>query len=146
MAAVFDFFLIRSSDDLRSSLVVSSNLENMGLAVGISLLLCIEAEIHVRDIRYFYFRLMAAIFDFSLIRTSDSLRSSLVVSPDLENMSIAVGISLISCIETELRLISFFLLPSWISDFGFIRQCFWWCHEKFTPENIGILLCFYHVG
>jgi len=51
---------------------------------------------------------MAAIFDYSLIRTSDSLRGSLVVSPNLENMGIAVGISLLSCIETELRLISFF--------------------------------------
>ena len=37
-----------------------------------------------------YFRLMAAIFDFSLIRTSGSLRSSLVVLPDVENMGIAV--------------------------------------------------------
>jgi len=46
---------------------------------------------------------MAAIFNFSLIRTSDSLRGSLVVSPDLENMGIAIGYSLLSCIETELR-------------------------------------------
>jgi len=61
------------------------------------------------------------------------------VSPDLENMGIAVGISLLSCIETELRLISFFsaaILDFWllvssdsVSD-GAI--------EKFTLENIGI--------
>jgi len=57
-----------------------------------------------------YFRLMAAIFDLSLIRTSDSLRSSLVVSPDLENMGIAVGISLLSCIEAEICVISYLLL------------------------------------
>jgi len=53
---------------------------------------------------------MAAIFDFSLISTFDSLRSSLVVSPDLENMGIAVEISLLSCIEAEIHVISY-LLP-----------------------------------
>jgi len=62
---------------------------------------------------------MTAIFDFFLIRTSDSLWSSLVVSSNLENMGIAVEISLLSCIETELRLISFLQPPSWISDFRF---------------------------
>jgi len=62
---------------------------------------------------------MAAIFDFSLIRTSDFLRGNLFVSSDHENMGIAVGILLISCIETELRLISFFQPPSWSSDFRF---------------------------
>jgi len=45
-----------------------------------------------------YFWLMAAIFDFSLIRTSDSLRSSLVVSTDLENMGTAVGILLLAVV------------------------------------------------
>jgi len=82
---------------------------------------------------------MAAIFDFSFIHTSDSVRGSLVVSPDLENMGIAVGISLLSCIETELRLLSCFsaaILDFWlpvssdsVSD-GAI--------EKFIPENIGV--------
>jgi len=60
---------------------------------------------------------MAAIFDFSLIRTSDSLRGSLVVSLDLKNMGIAVGISLLSCLETELHLICFFsaaILDFWL--------------------------------
>jgi len=57
-----------------------------------------------------YFRLMTAIFDFSLIRTSDSLRSSLVVSPHLENMGTAVGIPLLSCIKAKICVISY-LLP-----------------------------------
>jgi len=48
---------------------------------------------------------MAAIFDFSFIRTSDSLRSSLVVSPDLENIGIIVGITFLSCIEAVIRVI-----------------------------------------
>jgi len=38
---------------------------------------------------------MAAIFDFLQIRTSVILVSTLVVLPDLENMGIAVGISLL---------------------------------------------------
>jgi len=38
---------------------------------------------------------MAVIFDFSQIRTSVILMSTLVVLPDLENMDIAVGISLL---------------------------------------------------
>ena len=52
---------------------------------------------------------MAAIFNFSLIRTvrtSGSARSSLVVLPDLENMGMAVGSSLLSCIEAETYVIS----------------------------------------
>jgi len=58
------------------------------------------------------------------------------VSP--ENMGIVVGISLLSCIETELRLISFFQPPSWISDFRFHPTVSDGTIEKFTPENIGI--------
>jgi len=82
---------------------------------------------------------MVAIFDFSLMRTSVSLRTGLVVSLYLENIGIAVGISLLSRIETELRFISFFsaaILDFWlpvssdsVSD-GAI--------EKFTLEIIGI--------
>jgi len=81
---------------------------------------------------------MAAIFDFFLIHTSDSLRGSLVVSPDLENMGIAVGISLLSCIETELHLISFFSchLDFWlpVSSNSVSEGAI----EKFTPENLGV--------
>jgi len=42
-----------------------------------------------------YAILMAAIFDFSQIRTSVILMSTLVVLPDLESMDIAVGMSLL---------------------------------------------------
>jgi len=51
---------------------------------------------------------MAAIFDLFPIRTSGILRSTVVVLPNLENVGIAVGISLLSCIVTELHLIPFF--------------------------------------
>jgi hypothetical protein len=53
---------------------------------------------------------LAAIFDISLIRTWGSVRGSLVVLPDLENMGLAVGISFLLCIEAEIHVI-FYLLP-----------------------------------
>jgi len=42
---------------------------------------------------------MAAIFDLRHIQTSDSIPTSLSVLPDPKNMGIAVGISLLSCVE-----------------------------------------------
>ena len=41
-------------------------------------------------------------FDSSQLHTSNSLRSSLVLLPKPENMSIAVGILLLSCIQAEI--------------------------------------------
>jgi len=111
MAASFDFSQIQTSVILMSTLVVLPDLENMGTAVGIPLLSCIEAERKPRyALFHIYFRLMAASFDFSQIQTSVILMSTLVVLPDLENMGIAVGISFISCIEAEICVISY-LLP-----------------------------------
>jgi len=48
---------------------------------------------------------MSAIFDFSFFQTWGIIRSSLIGLLGLENMGIAVVISLLSFIETELRLI-----------------------------------------
>jgi len=81
---------------------------------------------------------MAAIFDFSFFQTWDIIRSSLIGLPDLKNMCIAVGISLLMCLKTELRLISFLQLPSWISDFRFHPAVSDGAIEEFTPENIGV--------
>lgn len=53
---------------------------------------------------------MAAIFDLRHTQTSDSIPISLSVMPDLENMGLAVGISLPSCIRAEIYVISY-LLP-----------------------------------
>jgi hypothetical protein len=50
---------------------------------------------------------MAAIFNFSLIRTSGSVRGSLVVLPDLKNMSMAVGLSMLSCTQADIDVISY---------------------------------------
>jgi len=51
--------------------------------------------------RYKITHISGAIFDFSLFRTSSILQSSLMVLPNVENMGIAVGISLLLCIEAE---------------------------------------------
>jgi len=53
---------------------------------------------------------MAAIFDVFPISTSGILRSTSVVLPDLENIGIAVEISLLSCMEAEIYVI-YCLLP-----------------------------------
>jgi len=82
---------------------------------------------------------MAAIFDFSLFHTTGILLSSLIGLPDLENIGIAVGISLLSCIETELRLISFFSaanLDFWLSvSSDSVSDS---AIERFTYENKGV--------
>jgi len=63
---------------------------------------------------------MAANFDFLIIRTSDNFRNSLVVSPDLENLGIAEGSSLLSCIVTELLFYFIFSAAIFtIADFRF---------------------------
>jgi len=56
---------------------------------------------------HIYFRLQAAIFDLSPVRTSGILRSTSVVLPDLENMGIAVGILLLTCIEAKIYVNSY---------------------------------------
>jgi len=92
---------------LHNSLVVLPDLKNTGIAVLISLISCIEAEITLFQI---YFRLISAIFDLSFFQTWDNIRSSLIGLPDLENMGIAVGISFLSCIEAKICDI-LYLLP-----------------------------------
>ena len=45
---------------------------------------------------------MAAIFDFQHTQTSDSIQICLSVLPDHDNLDIAVEISLLSCLQTEI--------------------------------------------
>jgi len=120
MAAIFDLSPIRTSGILRSTSVVLSDIENIGIAVGISLQYCMDAEIYfisfllpVNDSHLWFFP----------ISTSDSLRSSLVVSPYLKNMGITVGISFLSCIEAEVCVISN-LLPVNGSNLWFISYSY----------------------
>ena len=57
-----------------------------------------------------YRKLICAIFDSSQIHTTNCLCTSPVLLPDPKNMGIAVGMSLLSCIEAEICIISY-LLP-----------------------------------
>ena len=110
MAAIFDFQHTQTSDSTPTCLCILPDPENMGISVGISLLSCIEAEMYVMSHNYFW--LMAAIFDFKHTQTSDSIPTSLCMLPDPKNMGIAVGISLLSCTEAEIYVMSY-LLPVW---------------------------------
>jgi len=47
MSAIFDFSFFQTWDIIRSSLIRLPDLKNIGIAVEIPLLLCIEAEICV---------------------------------------------------------------------------------------------------
>lgn len=61
---------------------------------------------------------MPAVFGLRYTLRSDSIA---LVSPDPENMGIAIGISLLlPCIEVKMRLITFIQPPSWLSDFWFL--------------------------
>ena len=62
---------------------------------------------------------MAAIFEFQLTQTLDSILTSLALFPDPENMSLAVG-SLISCVEAEFRVADFTEPPSLISSYSLV--------------------------
>ena len=56
-----------------------------------------------------YFRLMAAIFDFPVALTSDSIHNSLTVLLDPENVGVAAGILLLSYIHAEIWDIAYVL-------------------------------------
>ena len=62
MAAIFGLRHIQISDSIPTCLSMLPDPENMGIAVGISLLSSVQAEIY--DYVYVaYFRFMAAMFD-----------------------------------------------------------------------------------
>ena len=74
-----------------------SDPDNIGIAVGISLISCLEAEIHaIKDHR-----------PPSWIFPLPVWSPSILVSPngklDPENIGVAAGISLISCLEAEIH-------------------------------------------
>ena len=71
----------------------------MGVASGIPLLSCIEAEI----LRHFICTpVMAAIFYLPVIPMSESVHTSPAVMLDPENVRVAFGISLLSCMEAKI--------------------------------------------
>ena len=79
-AAILDFRLLLTSESIGSSSIEMLNAENVGLAVGNSLLSCILAEI--REITLF----PAAIFDFWLPVSSDKVTDKPIEKFDPENM------------------------------------------------------------
>ena len=99
IGSIFDFSQIHTSSSLRSSLAVLPDSENMRIAVSISLLSCIRAEIHAIP---YILPAMAAILYLQHTQTSDRILTSLFVLPDSENMGITIGILFLSHLEAEI--------------------------------------------
>ena len=68
-----------------------------------------------------YFRLMAAIFDLPVTPTSERSHSKHRVLLDPENVEVAVGASLLSCIPAEIFVIAY-VLPVNGGDVQFTSQ------------------------
>jgi len=86
--------------------------KNMEVAVGISLLSCLRAEILSTSGQW----PPSFIYDILIHRTASLLLTACFVA--LKRV-IAVEIVLLSCIFAEIRVITLFQPPSWISDFRF---------------------------
>jgi len=71
----------------------------MGVAVGISLLSCIEAEIYAI---VYLLPVMATVCALRLTPTLRTIVRSPIVFPDPKNVGVAVGISLLCCTEAEI--------------------------------------------
>ena len=108
LAAILDYPLPVWLHSLRSSLVGMLDPKNLGLAVGISLISCLEAEIHAFEV----WRPPSWIFPFPV--WSHSILMSPNVKLDPENIGIAVGISLISRLGAEIQALEVKRPLSWI--------------------------------
>ena len=86
--------------------------ENIGIAVGISLISRLGAEIHALEVK------RPPTWIFSLPVSSHSNRISPSGLLDLKNVGFAVGISVISCVlpclEEKMHAFEVFWSPSWI--------------------------------
>ena len=118
-AANLDFWLPVVTDSIQSSTIGMPVLENMGVAVGISLLSCLKAEIWVTS------GLVAAILDFWLPVTSDSSRSNVIGFPVPENMGTAVGILFLSSPQAEIWVFTNQSRYLRFPTSGFIWHCSW---------------------
>jgi len=89
MAAILDSPLILTTPgSIRTSPVVLHDPENMGKAVGISLLTGIQLRYASLRVN---FRFVVAIFDFSLTQTSDGSQTCCTVLLELRNAKMALG-------------------------------------------------------
>ena len=89
--------------------------ENIGMALGISLIYCVKAEIHAFE----FYRPPSCIFHFRFGR-SLSISSSGLLDPRCINLvAIAVGISYLTCLGAELVAFEVLRPLSWIIHFWF---------------------------
>jgi len=91
-ATILDLSLPVRSDSIVGISVGLLEPENIGLAVGIALLSCVQVDIWV---------LPATILDLSLPVSSDSIVCIAVGLLDPENIGLAVGIALLLCVQLE---------------------------------------------
>ena len=107
--AIFHSSQIHTSSSLRSISVCVArpgNHENMGWAVRISLLSCLEAEIYIMS---FVLPINGRVFELRHTQTSDSIPTCLSFSPDSENMSIVVGTFSLFYVQAEIFDIAYIL-------------------------------------
>ena len=109
----------------------------MRVAVGIALISSVQAEIHAIEV----YRPPSWIFPLPV--WSHSILMSPNVKLDPENKGIAVGISLISCLEAEIHAFEVWRPPSWIFAFPVPSHSILMSpNGKLDPENIGIAVGF----
>jgi hypothetical protein len=124
MAAIFNLSLIRTSGSVRGSLIVLPDLKNMSMAVGLPMLSCTQADINVSSYqlpvnsRHLGF---PTVFDLTVTRMSKSVHTSLIVLLDPENVGVAVGISLLSNTQAEIKDLAY-ILPVNSGHLGFTSQ------------------------
>ena len=87
--------------------------KNIGIAVGISLISCLEAEKHAFEVK----RPPSRIFPFPVQSHSILMSTNVMLHP--ENIGIAVGISYPSSLGAELLAFNVLRPPSWIIHFRF---------------------------
>jgi len=94
---------------------------------------------------------MATIFDLRHAQTWNRIPSSLSLLPDPENVGVAVGISLLSCIRAGIHVISY-LLPvngrhRWLTTCPNTEQDNYYLLRVYGTENVLLLVkwCCYHV-
>ena len=97
---------------IRPSLVGKLDPKNMGVSVGIALISCVQTEIHAFEVH----RLPSWILPLP-VWSHCSLMSP-IGKLDPVNTGIAVGISLISCLEEEIHAFEVWRPPFWFPVVG----------------------------
>ena len=123
MAAIFNFRHTQTSESIPTSLSVLPTPIH-GYSRWNFLAIIYELRYTLLPLN---FRIMTAIFGFRHIQTSDSDPTSLSGLPDPENMVLAVGIPLRSCIRAEISVCHFYsrlMATTLISDIPRRRTVF----------------------